>query len=81
MLTILLVAVFGIVASLGQASYGSDSDKEFEYWGCAEVDPTGFDPPIQFIDDVSPEACQAVCAGQLLAAISPESVFSRSVCQ
>jgi hypothetical protein len=70
MISLLLIAVFGIETVLGQASYGAE---QFKYWGCATVDAAGFSAPVQLPNGVlSPESCQAVCAGHMFAAVSPE---------
>ncbi|KAM0561971.1 hypothetical protein ACHAPJ_002412 [Fusarium lateritium] len=67
----LLIAISGIAAVLGQASYGSES---FKYWGCATVDAAGFTNPVQLPNGVlNPESCQAACAGHMFAAVSPDA--------
>ncbi|KAJ4268879.1 hypothetical protein NW762_002950 [Fusarium torreyae] len=71
MLAHLLIAIYGIAAVLGQASYGSES---FKYWGCATVDAAGFTKPVQLPNGVlSPESCQTACAGHMFAAVSPDA--------
>ncbi|SPJ73063.1 related to TWF1 - twinfilin, an actin monomer sequestering protein [Fusarium torulosum] len=70
MISFLLIAIFGIANVLGQASYGTE---QFKYWGCATVDAAGFSAPVQLPNGVlSPESCQAVCAGHMFAAVSPD---------
>jgi hypothetical protein len=70
MISLLLIAIFGIATVLGQASYGME---QFQYWGCATVDAAGFSAPVQLPNGIlSPESCQAVCAGHMFAAVSPE---------
>ncbi|KAM0270172.1 hypothetical protein ACHAPA_003687 [Fusarium lateritium] len=70
MFSLLLIAIFGIATVLGQASYGAE---QFKYWGCATVDAAGFSAPVQLPNGVlSPESCQAVCAGHMFAAVSPD---------
>ncbi|KAF4996589.1 hypothetical protein FDECE_12378 [Fusarium decemcellulare] len=71
MFSFLLIAAFGVALVLGQASYGSES---FKYWGCATVDQAGFGEPVQLPNGVlSPDSCQAACAGYMFAAISPDA--------
>ncbi|KAF4980754.1 hypothetical protein FZEAL_3309 [Fusarium zealandicum] len=71
MLIYLLIALFGIAVTFGQATYGSES---FKYWGCATVDAAGFDGPIQLPNGLlSPKSCQTACAGYMFAAISPNA--------
>ncbi|KAH7023872.1 hypothetical protein EDB80DRAFT_871273 [Ilyonectria destructans] len=71
MFIVLLIAVLGIAGTLSQDSYGSDS---FSYWGCASVDPRGFGEPIVFpAGQLTPEACQTACEGQMFAAVSPDT--------
>ncbi|KAJ4329449.1 hypothetical protein N0V84_000084 [Fusarium piperis] len=73
MLNYLLIAAFGAMAVLGQASYGSEPEP-FKYWGCATVDPAGFSEPVQLPAGVlSHESCQAACAGHTFAAVSPDA--------
>ncbi|KAH6964420.1 hypothetical protein HG530_003757 [Fusarium avenaceum] len=70
MVSLLLIAVIGIVTVLGQASYSAE---QFKYWGCATVDAAGFSAPVQLPNGVlSPESCQAVCTGHMFAALSPD---------
>ncbi|KAF7563955.1 hypothetical protein G7046_g135 [Stylonectria norvegica] len=75
MLVLLPLAIFGISKALAQASYGDDNGNgtpPFKYWGCASVDPAGFSDPIPLPHGIlNPVACQAACAGQLFAAVSP----------
>ncbi|WAO88730.1 WSC domain-containing protein [Fusarium falciforme] len=73
MLSYLLIAAFGAMAVLGQASYGSEPEP-FKYWGCATVDAAGFSEPAQLPSGVlSHESCQAACAGHIFAAVSPDA--------
>ncbi|RSL52909.1 hypothetical protein CEP54_010666 [Fusarium duplospermum] len=73
MLNYLLIAAFGAMAVLGQASYGSEPEP-FKYWGCATVDQAGFSEPVQLPSGVlSHESCQAACAGHTFAAVSPDA--------
>ncbi|KAM6540205.1 hypothetical protein FALCPG4_001936 [Fusarium falciforme] len=73
MLSYLLIAAFGAMAVLGQASYGSEPEP-FKYWGCATVDAAGFSEPVQLPSGVlSHESCQAACAGHIFAAVSPDA--------
>ncbi|KAL2693633.1 hypothetical protein Neosp_000193 [[Neocosmospora] mangrovei] len=73
MLSYLLIAAFGAMAVLGQASYGSEPEP-FKYWGCATVDAAGFSEPVQLSSGVlSHESCQAACAGHIFAAVSPDA--------
>ncbi|KAL6355972.1 hypothetical protein LRP88_09556 [Fusarium phalaenopsidis] len=73
MLSYLLIAAFGAMGVLGQASYGSEPEP-FKYWGCATVDAAGFSEPVQLPAGVlSHESCQAACAGHIFAAVSPDA--------
>ncbi|KAF4340999.1 TWF1-twinfilin an actin monomer sequestering [Fusarium beomiforme] len=70
MLSHLLVAAFGVTAALGQTSYG----EQFKYWGCATVDAAGFSNPVPLPNGIlTPETCQAACAGHMFAAVSPDA--------
>lgn len=74
--TLLLLAMIGIPGALAQASYGEyagTGSTTFTYWGCASIDPARFGLPLKIsAGEMTPAACQAACAGQTFAALSPE---------
>ncbi|KAF5567182.1 TWF1-twinfilin an actin monomer sequestering [Fusarium napiforme] len=66
----LFIVAFGVTAALSQTSYG----EQFKYWGCATVDAAGFSKPVPLPNGIlTPEACQAACAGHMFAAVSPDA--------
>ncbi|KAF4456004.1 hypothetical protein F53441_1725, partial [Fusarium austroafricanum] len=70
MLSHLLIIAFFVAAALGQTS----CEEQFKYWGCATVDAAGFTGPVPLPNGIlTPETCQAACAGHMFAAVSPDA--------